>query len=103
MAAKRLMEKLPDELKDDPDARLLEKIGNDSAVTMVHLIYRHAAYESGSKDYEFSRLSVEEHWKAGHDDVVHTLTHPDWQNRTRPTNGIRVFDLAEKHVREKKS
>ncbi len=103
MAAKRLMEKLPDELKDDPDARLLEKIGNDSAVTMVHLIYRHAAYEGGSKDYEFSRLSVEEHWKAGHDDVVHTLTHPDWQERTRPTNGIRVFDLCEKHVREKKS
>ena len=103
MAAKRLMEKLPDELKSDPDARLLEKIGNDSAVTMVHLIYRHAAYESGSKDYEFSRLSVEEHWKAGHDDVVRTLNHPDWQSRTRPTNGIRVFDLCEKHVGEKKS
>jgi len=103
MAAKRLMEKLPDELKDDPDARLLEKIGNDSAVTMVHLIYRHAAYESGSKDYEFSRLSVEEHWKAGHDDVVRTLNHPDWQSRTRPTNGIRVFDLCEQHGGEKKS
>jgi NTE family protein len=103
MAAKRLMEKLPDELKDDPDARLLEKIGNDSAVTMVHLIYRHAAYESGSKDYEFSRLSVEEHWKAGHDDVVRTLNHPDWQSRTRPTSGIRVFDLCEQHGGEKKS
>ncbi len=103
MAAKRLMEKLPDELKDDPDARLLEKIGNDSAVTMVHLIYRQAAYETHSKDYEFSRLSVEEHWKAGHDDVVRTLNHPDWQNRTRPTNGIRIFDLCQKVDGEKKS
>ncbi|MCW0000562.1 patatin-like phospholipase family protein [Pararhizobium sp. YC-54] len=102
MAAKRLMEKLPPELKDDPDARLLERIGNDCAVTMVHLIYRHAAYESGSKDYEFSRLSVEEHWKAGHDDVVETLSHPDWLNRTRPTNGIRVFDLAEQRLRGNK-
>ncbi|WP_349437430.1 patatin-like phospholipase family protein [Pararhizobium sp. A13] len=103
MAAKRLMEKLPEELKDDPDARLLEKIGNDCAVTMVHLIYRHADYEGQSKDYEFSRVSVEEHWKAGHDDVVRTLNHPDWQSRTRPTNGIRVFDLCEKHRGEKKS
>ncbi len=102
MAASRLMAKLPDELKDDPDARLLEKIGNDCAVTMVHLIYRHADYEGQSKDYEFSRLSVEEHWKAGHDDVVRTLNHPDWQSRTRPTNGIRVFDLCEKHGGEKK-
>ncbi|MGO7624320.1 DUF3734 domain-containing protein, partial [Rhizobium ruizarguesonis] len=54
MAAKRLTEKLPPELKDDPDAKLLEKIGNYCAVTMVHLIYRHSAYETGSKDYEFS-------------------------------------------------
>lgn len=102
MAAKRLMEKLPEELKDDPDARFLEKIGNDCAVTMVHLIYRHAPYEGQSKDYEFSRLSVEEHWKAGHDDVVETLNHPDWQNRTRPANGIRVFDLAEQRSRGSK-
>jgi NTE family protein len=102
MAAKRLMEKLPEELKDDPDARLLEKIGNDCAVTMVHLIYRHAAYEGQSKDYEFSRLSVEEHWNAGHDDVVETLNHPDWQSRTRPKNGIRVFDLAERRLRRSK-
>lgn len=102
MAAKRLMEKLPEELKDDPDARFLEEIGNDCAVTMVHLIYRHAAYEGHSKDYEFSRLSVEEHWKAGHDDVLETLSHPDWQNRTRPTNGIRVFDLAEQRLRGSK-
>ncbi|MBY5721695.1 patatin-like phospholipase family protein [Rhizobium leguminosarum] len=101
MAAKRLTEKLPPELKDDPDARLLERIGNDCAVTMVHLIYRHAAYETGSKDYEFSRLSVEEHWKAGHDDVVETLNHPDWLDRTRPTNGIRIFDLAEQRLRGK--
>ncbi|MGO7455164.1 DUF3734 domain-containing protein, partial [Rhizobium ruizarguesonis] len=75
--------------------------GNDCAVTMVHLIYRHAAYETGSKDYEFSRLSVEEHWKAGHDDVVETLKHPEWLNRTRPTNGIRIFDLAEQRLRGK--
>ncbi|WP_276119040.1 patatin-like phospholipase family protein [Pararhizobium qamdonense] len=102
MAAKRLMEKLPPELKDDPDAKILERIGNDCAVTMVHLIYRNAAYETGSKDYEFSRLSVEEHWKAGHDDVVETLNHPDWRNRTRPTNGIRVFDLAEQRLRGNK-
>lgn len=98
MAAKRLIAKLPEELKDDPDAQLLEKIGNDAAVTLVHLIYRHAAYETHSMDYEFSRLSVEDHWKAGYEDVATTLNHPDWINRTRPTDGVRVFDLAARNA-----
>nr|WP_075290377.1 patatin-like phospholipase family protein [Pararhizobium arenae] len=99
MAAKRLMAKLPPEFADDPDARLLEEIGNDAAVTIVHLIYRQAAYESHSKDYEFSRLSVEEHWRAGYDDVVETLSSPEWKNRKRPKHGIEIFDLAEKRLK----
>lgn len=99
MAASRLMAKLPEQLRDDPDARLLREIGNDHAVTMVHLIYRRAAYESQSRDYEFSRLSVEEHWKAGYEDVFRTLNHPEWQARTRPTDGIRIFDFCEEHGR----
>ena len=33
--------------------------------TVVHLIYRSKHYESQSKDYEFSRASMHEHWAAG--------------------------------------
>ena len=99
MAAKQLMAKLPPELADDPDARILQEIGNDAAVTIVHLIYRQAAYESHSKDYEFSRLSVDEHWRSGYDDVIETLSSPEWKNRTRPKHGIEIFDLAEKRLK----
>jgi NTE family protein len=34
-------------------------------VDIVHLICRHKRYHRGSKDYEFSRASVLEHWQAG--------------------------------------
>ena len=35
-------------------------------------------YETFSKDYEFSRTSMREHWEAGYSDTVETLAHPDW-------------------------
>jgi NTE family protein len=43
----------------------------------VQLIYRAKGYEGDSKDYEFSRRSMEEHWRAGYHDAVHALRHPE--------------------------
>jgi hypothetical protein len=43
----------------------------------VQLIYRPKGYEGDSKDYEFSRRSMDEHWQAGYYDAVHALRHPE--------------------------
>ena len=40
---------------------------------IVQLIYRAKNYEGHSKDYEFSRLSMKEHWRAGYHDARRTL------------------------------
>ncbi len=93
-AANRLYSKLPDDLKSDRDAKFLEEVGCDSDVTIVHLIHRLSPYTKQSKDYEFSRASIEEHWQAGQHDVARTLRHPDWVGRGRPKDGIAVYDLA---------
>jgi len=94
-AAARLVSKLPSQFEDDDDALLLRGSACDSAVTIVHLIHRQAAYETETKDYEFSRLSVEEHWEAGRDDVRRTLRHKAWRERKRPDQGVAVLDLTE--------
>jgi NTE family protein len=93
-AIRRLLDKLPPELSDDPDAALLKKCACDAAITIVHLIHRRAAYETHAQDYEYSRLSMEEHWQAGRNDVVRTLRHPRWRNREMPKHGVEVLDLA---------
>jgi hypothetical protein len=31
----------------------------------LHLIYREKYYETQAKDYDFSRVAMEEHWQAG--------------------------------------
>jgi len=95
-AAKRLLEKLPPEFLDDEDAKILRSIGLEYDVTIVHLIHRRAAHATHSMDTEFSRASVNEHWRSGFEDVEQTLNHPKWRNRGRPKDGIQIFDLAGK-------
>lgn len=93
-AARRLYNKLPPELKKDPDAKALA-VGNvDPRVTIAHLIYRQAKYERQSKDYEFSRRSMLDHWAAGESDVERTLAHPDWKARHHTEQRVNVFDLS---------
>ena len=48
-----------------PDAKALAALPAEAAVSVVHLIYRSKHYESQSKDYEFSRASMLEHWQTG--------------------------------------
>ena len=93
-AAQRLITKLPAALRDDPDVRALSRVRSEHAVDVVHLIYRSKRYESQSKDYEFSRLSMHEHWDTGRADTVHTLHSPQWIHRERNATGVHVFDLT---------
>jgi NTE family protein len=88
-----LLESLPDNLRDDPNAKLLGSIAERKVYNMVHLIYRAKNYEGNSKDYEFSRSSMETHWRAGYQDTVRTLRHPNVLKRPANHEGVAVFDL----------
>jgi NTE family protein len=90
-----LLRKLPQELRDTPEFALLSPSASHKVYNLVQLIYRSKRYEGNSKDYEFSRLSMEEHWQAGYHDAIRTLRHP--QVFERPTNleGVSTFDLAQ--------
>ena len=93
-AARRLQHRLPDEFRNDPDLAMLVEAGPAYPVSLMHLIYRHADHESGSKDYEFSRLSMSEHWAAGMADAKRTLSHKSWKTRQVGQDGLQVFDLG---------
>ena len=99
-AGRRLYDKLPPELRDDPDARALLSNDRDPSITIAHLIYRQAKHENQSKDYEFSRASVRDHWQAGMQDVTTTLNHPDWKARHKDTGHVRVFDLTKSRAKQ---
>jgi NTE family protein len=94
-AARRLVSKLPPALRGDPDAQALARLPRECHGTdIVHLIYRSKNHEGDGKEYEFSRLSMQEHWRAGYVDMTRTLQDPRWLTRERGAHGVRAFDLT---------
>jgi NTE family protein len=69
MAIRALLSDLPPELRENPNAAFLGDLSYENTVTVVKLVYRRKPYEGPSKDYEFSRQTMQEHWAAGLTDL----------------------------------
>jgi NTE family protein len=93
-ALANILQKLPPELLDSEDGRILQAVADHRVYKIVHLIYRSKNYEGQSKDFEFSRLSMTDHWNAGYNDAIRTLRHPEALQRPTDRTGIATFDLA---------
>jgi NTE family protein len=94
-AIARLRSRAPKELREDPDWRILNEAAHEYATTIVHLIHRPAPGEGPSKDYEFSRCTMERNWRDGRLGVEKTLSHPKWLERPRAPGGVVTLDLTE--------
>ncbi|MDB5809285.1 MAG: putative patatin-like phospholipase [Betaproteobacteria bacterium] len=93
-ALRDLLLKLPAELQRDVSVQTLIEAARTAPADIVHLIYRQASYELESKDYEFSRMSVLEHWQAGRCDVRDTIEHPGWLKSSGLDEGVTQYDLT---------
>src|SRR3954462_12114491 len=93
-ALRDLIGKLPDNLKNDPSVELLRNVSKENTVTVVHLIYRSKNYESSSKDYDFSRVAMVEHWEAGVRDVHLSMRHKDWLEKPQSGETMVTYDLT---------
>ncbi|WP_326523074.1 patatin-like phospholipase family protein [Sphingomonas sp.] len=72
-AIRKVIAKLPPELRDDADVRALAAAADELPVSLVHLIYRANAWEGGARDFEFSARTMREHWAAGRAAVAETM------------------------------
>ena len=89
-----LLKVIPAELRRLPEAELLAGEADETVFNIIQLIYHAKRYEGASKDFEFSRHTMDEHWKAGYHDTVHTLRHPEVLQRPSGVDGVFTFDLA---------
>ncbi len=90
----RLLQKLPPEFAQDPDVQIVSKICVSGNITIAHLINRRLSHASQSKDFEFSRATIDELWTAGRDDVRRAVTKTDWAEPEETWAGIRTYDLT---------
>ena len=84
-ALRRALDLLPAERQKDPEVAGLQELACSKVYNTIQLIYRDKLSETHSKDYEFSLVTMREHWQAGLSDIRETLKNPDWL--ARPSAG----------------
>ncbi len=92
-ALRQVIEKLPEALQQDAEIGQLRDLSCSKVYNIVHLIYRDKQFESHNKDYEFSPLTMQEHWAEGLDDIRRTLQHPEWLARPTRSKSVVTHDV----------
>ncbi|WP_428660805.1 DUF3734 domain-containing protein [Reyranella sp.] len=92
-ATAKLLSEMREELRITPEAALLAAEADEKVYNIIQMIYRSRSYEGASKDYEFSRRTMEEHWKSGYGDMTRTLSYPEVLQRPTSPDGVFTFDL----------
>ncbi|HVY15692.1 MAG TPA: patatin-like phospholipase family protein [Rhodopila sp.] len=90
---KQLLDKMPAELLTEEEAQIKERLSRLPRVTIVQMIYQQTAYETQSKDYEFSGTSMRDHWESGYRDTQRTLRHTDWLELPQGDGGLVTHDI----------
>ena len=93
--ARRVLAKLPAEMRDDPDVVALAARTTADPVNLVHLIHRANAWEGGSRDFEFSARTMREHWNAGMKAVAETMANAQLIAQNIETGKSAAFDLTQ--------
>lgn len=93
-AIDEILPQLTPELRNSDAAKVLDQSGDPRIYNVVHLIYRAKNYEGDAKDFEFSRLTMEEHWRAGYNDAKRTLRHHEIYDKTANIDGVFTFDVG---------
>jgi NTE family protein len=75
---REVLAQVPDAAKNDPWVKKAQDEACGRRYNVVQLVYRDKEYEGLSKDYEFSPLTLREHWASGLADIRRTLQHPQW-------------------------
>ena len=91
-AINELHKLLPPDLANTEQARRLYEHGCVTEMDIVQLVYRPIEPQGASKDYEFSRSSMEVRWQQGISDARTALHGSPWLAPMPKELGVRVFD-----------
>ena len=91
-AINELHKLLPPDLANTEQARRLYEHGCVTEMDIMQLVYRSIEPQGASKDYEFSRSSMEVRWQQGISDARTALHASPWLAPMPKELGVRLFD-----------
>ncbi len=102
-AINELHKLLPDAIASTEQAKRLYAFGCVSEMDIVQLIYRPFERQGASKDYEFSRGTMDARWQQGISDATATLQAAPWLAPKVDEDGVRIFDVMHDILLDKQS
>jgi NTE family protein len=94
------LERLPEDLRDDPVAQRLHEFTCTSRIDVVHLIYRPHEPQGSQKDFQFDRGTYTARWAAGHNDANAAMEQGPWRAPAHENVGMRTFDIHTGQTKE---
>jgi NTE family protein len=92
----KLLAKLPDALKNEPEVEFLERAACQTTMDIVELIYCPTATQGPSKDYEFLHATMQRRWNQGLSDARASIASAPWLEPAPPEVAVRTFDVVSK-------
>lgn len=62
----KMLKALPDSAANLPEVKAVQNMVNTTALNVVQLIHQPPSWQTGARDFEFSRSSMEVNWALGH-------------------------------------
>ncbi|MBX9795944.1 patatin-like phospholipase family protein [Sphingomonas sp.] len=93
-AVRKLLAKLPPELRHHAYVDRLAEMVEDKPLNIVQLIHRAKSWESDARDYEFSAMTMREHWAAGYQAIEAAMANAEVLAQNILTGASAAFDIC---------
>ncbi|HGI8166043.1 TPA: patatin-like phospholipase family protein [Legionella pneumophila] len=91
----RMYKKMPDDLKQDPILKTINDMGCDKVIHFVRFLYAADSNELSTKDFEFSKLSMDRRLASGYRDGIDALEKSPWLEPITEDIGIAIHEICQ--------
>jgi NTE family protein len=90
-AVRTLVGMLPEERQNTPEVQDLAGLGCTSMMHLVEINAEALDGETNSREYDFSKTTIEARWRAGYADTLRMIERRPWENKIDPSIGVAVY------------
>ena len=95
IALAKLLLQLSQEHRDVAEVKLLAEEADDKVCNIIELIYTGKSYEGIVMEFDFSRRTMEEHWRSGYEATTRALSEPAALQQPDKLEGVRTIDVSQ--------
>lgn len=90
-AVRTLVNMLPEEQRNKPEVQDLAGYGCTSVMHLVEINAEPLEGETNSREYDFTKATIEARWDAGYKDTHRMIEKRPWENKIDPSVGVAVY------------